>query len=275
MRTILLFNDNSRGTVNAGKLALRIAQKVKADILLLNLCKVPHPAILVDQVIGSGNQTLEKTESPDLVSYLADDISDGDFRPVIAAIDASTYTEQDIVELVIRKNIWLMIKNIGTRTTRGILPTVDVQAVINRVACPLLLAPDTFTAGNFEYITYTLDMRYCRMAVLRFLVELARGFGASLVIQHFSAKGLPHLNDSYARELFEAEVARKIKYDKIYFNNIKERNLSVAVDVMVDDLHADLLALVNHRFHFEELFGRSIKSVLPAHVRIPVIVFPL
>jgi len=37
MRTILVFNDNSPEAENAAEFALDIAQKMKADILVLNL----------------------------------------------------------------------------------------------------------------------------------------------------------------------------------------------------------------------------------------------
>jgi hypothetical protein len=275
MGTILLFNDNSTEARNAGRLALAIAQKVKADLLVLNLGKAIKVIPLLEELVTPGEFDGEHVESFNMVSFLIDIIASNDFRPVINDIDACYYTEKEIAELAIRKNIWMMVKGVETHITHEVLSDVNVQGVINRVACPLLLVPDNYVKGIFENITYALDMRYCRTAVLRFLAELARDYDANLVVEHFSAKGLPHLSDGYAADLFACEISNRIKYDKLYFNNIKERNLEIAVDVMVNDLHADLLALVNHRFHFEELFGRSIKNVLPEHVPIPVIIFPL
>lgn len=274
MRTIILFNDNSPEAANAAIFAVGLAENVKADILVLDLCKTQGVENKAKALVTAGGASTE-TGHAGFADSLIDNTPSGDFKPVINKIDASAYNEKDISELVIRKNIWMMVKGIETHVTHKLLSAIDVQAIVNHVACPLLLVPDSYHKGKFKNITYALDMRYCRTAVLRFLAELARDCDANLVIEHFSAKGLPHLHEGYARELFSGEIANKIKYDKVYFNNIKERNLNAAVDVMVNDLRADLLALVNHRFHFEELFGRSVKNVLPEHVPIPVIIFPL
>jgi hypothetical protein len=275
MRTIILFNDNSPEAENAGRLALEIAEKAKADLLVLNLCADKKTMSRQKALAGSLCDVAEKAESFDKINYLADGRITDDFEPVVDEIDASSYTEKEIYELVIRKNSWMMIKGIETHVTHEVLSGIDVQTVINHVACPLLLVPDNYAKNGFENITYALDMRYCRTAVLRYLAELANMYNANLSVEHFSAKGLPHLGDDFASDLFEGGIASKIKYDRIYFNNLKERDLGVAVDVMVSDLHADLLALVNHRFHFEELFGRTIKNVLPEHIPVPVIIFPL
>lgn len=269
MRTIILFNDSSSEAINAGRAALAIACKTRADLLVLNLCKIS-----AEKELAGAEASVGKADSFGMEPFLVAQIAGNDFKPVVNEIDASSYTEKDISELVISKNIWLMIKGIETHITHEILCDINIQAILNHVACPLLLVPDSYAETGFKNITYALDMRYCRRAVVKFLAELARVFDANLVIEHISAKGLPHLGNEYAMDLFTSEISNRIIYDKVYFNNIKERDLGVAVDVIVSDLHADLLALVNHRFHFEELFGRSIKNVLPEHVPVPVIIFP-
>ena len=168
-----------------------------------------------------------------------------------------------------------MVKGIETHITHELLCHVDIQSLINHVGCPLLLIPDDYKKRNFENLAYAVDMRYCRRSVLKFLVELARDCEANLILEHLSAKGLPPLDDKYALSLFGDEIANQVKYGRIYFNNIKERNIGVATGVIINDLRADLLALVNHRFHFEEIFGRTITACMPENIPVPVMVFPL
>lgn len=272
MRTIALFYDCTPEALNAAMFALDIAEKSKVDIVVLSLCKTSSPDML--PVSTPCTEMDRKNEKNDIVSLLYDANPCGDFAPVITAIDLSDYTEKDICELVIRKNIWLMVKGIEQHLTHEALTRIDIQAIVNHVAAPLLLVPEHYAKVNFQNIIYTVDMRYCRAHVIGFLAELAKVYQSNLVIDHFSAKGLPHLGEAYAALLFERDIANKGSYKKILFNNIKERNLEAAVDVMVDDQHTDLLALVNHRFHFEELFGAAITNVLPEHIPVPVIVFP-
>ena len=272
MRTILVFNDGSGEAANAGEFALAIARKVKADLLVFNLVKVeklkPSKRLAKTEVVGAGTSFHEMPEPASVDS--ADD-----FKPVRWDVDASEYSEKEISELVIRKGIWLMVKGIETHIAHDLLCHMDIQSVINHVACPLLLIPDNYKKRNFENVAYTVDMRYCRRSVLKFLAEFAKDFKANLILEHLSAKDLPPLDDKYAISLFENEMAILAKYDRIYFNNIKERNIYVAVEVIIDNLQADLLALVNHRFHFEEIFDGAIDTCMPKLIPVPVMVFPL
>jgi len=275
MRTIIVFNDNSAEAGNATGFALNIAKKVKADILILNLVKQSQlkPSKTLAAVGGCTSElNTDASETPD---RLLGDMESGDYNPSISDIDATTFSEKEICELVIRKNIWLMVKGIETEVTHELLCNIDVQSVLNHVGCPLLLIPNNYNKRNFENIAYAVDMRYCRTAVLKFLIELANAYQANLVVEHLSAKGLPPLDDSYALSLFDDEIANRSACDNIYFNNIKERNMNVAIGTIINGLHVDLLALVNHRFHFDEIFGRVIKNCLPEHIPVPVIVFPL
>jgi hypothetical protein len=274
MRTILVFNDNSAEAANAAEFGMALAQKVAANILLLNLLKLDQnvPAQLITQ---HKNTLVTNATDTGLTEHLCNMSKGGDFKPAIWDIDASEFTMEEICELVINKNIWLMVKGLETsHVTQTALQHIDVQSVLNRVACPLLLIPGKYKQRHFENIAYAVDMRYFRPHIVRFLAELARVYHASLIVEHLSAKGLPHLDDKYALTLFDDAVKTKIKYDKIYFNNIKERNLDAAMDVMVNALHADLLAFANHRFHFEEIFGQNIDDNLPEQIPVPAIIFP-
>jgi hypothetical protein len=274
MKTILVFNDNSAEAANAAEFAVAIAQKVKADILLLNLLKLGQN-VFVPLNARHENAVHTIAAEAGLTHHLYHVSKNGDFKPAIWDIDASEFTIEMICGLVISKNIWLMVKGLETsHVTHAALTHLNVQSVLNRVACPLLLIPDKYKQRYFENIAYAVDMRYFRPQIARFLAELAEAYHANLNVEHLSAKGLPHLDDHYALTLFNDQVKTKINYGKIYFNNIKERNLEATMDVIVNTLHADLLALANHRFHFEEIFGQNINDSLPGQITIPVIIFP-
>lgn len=273
MRTILVFNDGSNEAVNAEEFALVIARTVKADLLILNLIKEEKLKTSKSKVKAAVHVGID-IHSHETSEVGPTDLND-DFKPVKWEIDASEYLEKDISELVIRKNIWLMVKGIETHITHELLCHVDIQSVINHVGCPLLLIPGNYEKRNFENIAYAVDMRYCRRSVLKFLIEFARDYGANLILEHLSAKGLPPLDNNYALSLFDNEIANQVKYEEIHFNNIREKNVNVAIGIIIDDLQVDLLALVNHRFHFEEIFGRTITPSMPENIRVPVMVFPL
>ena len=91
---------------------------------------------------------------------------------------------------------------------------------------------------------------------------------------HIAAKGLPDIHTKYAQQIFAEEISANVNYEHLYFNHISEKNISKAVDVLVDVMHTDLLILVNHKFHFEEIVGRKLSGRLPEYLHIPLLVFP-
>ena len=151
---------------------------------------------------------------------------------------------------------------------------LNAQGVLNRVRCPLLLIPETARKNDFERITYVADLRYCRLQVVKYLVDVAAAYNALLQIANIAAKGMPEMEGNYAMNLFNEIIGTNIHYDNLALNNISERDLKKAIDVMVNTMHTDLLVLVNHRFHFEEIFGRYLPDVLPREINIPLLIFP-
>ena len=169
--------------------------------------------------------------------------------------------------------IWLMVKGMGHDTSVSTFK-INVNYLLNKVLCPLMLVPANWPIKNLERIVYIADLRYCRLHIVRYLVDMAKTIKAHLSIAHLSAKGLPHMDEKYAFDVFNIAICKNVNYDQLYFNNIRERNLSTAVDVLENGMHNDLLVLVNHRYHFAEIIGTDIKDKLPVNLTVPVLVFP-
>jgi hypothetical protein len=190
-------------------------------------------------------------------------------------MDISNFREEDLTRFVISNNIWMIVagtRELSEQHTADL--HINIQSVLNHVRCPLLLVPEKSNWKGFEQIVYIADLRYCRLHAVRYLAELAQPYEANVLVDHLSAKGLPHMEENYALKMFNEEIAAKVSYDRLFFNNIKERDLVKAVDVMINGLHSDLLVMVNHRFHFEEILGRYITHTLPANITIPLLIFP-
>jgi hypothetical protein len=278
MKTIIVINDNSVEAIHAAKLALLIAEKVKANLLIANESKI-LASITVDASIAAGDGTtlsLSIEPSTSIIEELDSFESlTSNFKPDISGMDISDFCVDDLAKLIIKTNIWMIVK--GARefgdNNLGDLH-INMQYVLNKVMCPLLLVPSKFKIRDFERLVYLADLRYCRLQVIRYLVELAKPFGASVQIDHLSAKNLPHMEQNYAARFFNEEFKSNINYDRLFFDNIRERDIYKAVDVMIKGMHIDLLAVVNHRFHFEEIFGRYIPQVLPEQITIPLLIFP-
>jgi hypothetical protein len=150
----------------------------------------------------------------------------------------------------------------------------NIQSILNRVVCPLLLVPEKYRFKGFERMAYITDMRYCKLPVMNYLAKLAVYYKSKIQVAHVSAKGLPDMDERYAHSFFSDAICRKVYYDQLFFNNIREKNLARVIDVLVHAMKTDLLVLINHQFHFEELIGSNITSRLPGCITTPVMIFP-
>lgn len=276
MKTLLIINDNSPESKHAAEFALAVAQKAGANIIVANY------------IIKAGKnkekillRTIEKDEAddyndPPLLAHLmslnnAVVLS----RPEIDELNIADMDEAKLAELINLNHTWMMVKGLADiAPVASSTCQLNIQTVLNKVLCPLLLVPAGWQLKDVDRLVYIADLRYCRLHIVQYLAELARPWNASISIAHLSARGLPDMVEKYALSVFSEEVCPNVNYDQIFFNNIREKDLAKAVDILINGMHNDILVMVNHRFHFNEIIGRYIPSTLPLHINVPLLIFP-
>jgi hypothetical protein len=274
MKTILIINDETAAAEHAAKFALCIAQKVNANIMLANT--FIHNSKAAEKILAGQSDLAEidfEDENIDGITgrlKMMNEAYDG-FHPEISELDASDMDEKKLAEFINKNHIWMLVKGVSAAYGGA---GINVHQILNRVQCPLLLVPEIWSIKGMERLVYIADLRYCRIEIVRYLAELARPWNADLSIAHLSASGLPDMAEKYALSVFDEGISRNVNYDRLFFNNIKEKELITAVDVMINGLHNDLLVVVNHRFHFERIIGHKIIDTLPTHITVPLLVFP-
>jgi nucleotide-binding universal stress UspA family protein len=278
MKTIIVINDHSAEARHAAKLALNIARKQHADLILANVTKFNERIPVKTYVLANGNLEINvakefETGTLELLESISN--SGNDFKPNLLEIDTSDFSANALAQLIIKGNIQLIVKGanqIAETNTEKL--HINIQAVLNRVQCPLLLVPDKYELKDFERMVYMTDLRYCQLPVVRYLAQLAKLYQASLLVAHLSSAGLTNMEQHYAKKVFKDVISCNVNYDHLFFNNVEERNIHNAVDVMINGMRTDLLALVNHQFHLEEILGGCIPHALPGNITIPLLIFP-
>lgn len=272
MRKILFLSDGSKAAENAMQVALRISEKMNAGLLVGELNKTLTPS---KQLVPAGDLRKETDEcSTAKMNELVIFKPSIPVQPSINYIDLSGFDAQKVAQLVIQQDVKLLIKGIKACDDGQIAQEFNIHSVLNRVACPLLLVPDNWMRLNFEQMVYITDLRYCKFQVLKYLALLGSPYKARLLVAHISEKGIPDMDKNYAREFFDEVIRANVSYSRLFFDHIKEKNLLRATDILIHGMNTDLLVLVNHHFHFEEIMGRYISHIMPKHVTIPLLVFP-
>ncbi|MBB3056366.1 universal stress protein [Mucilaginibacter gotjawali] len=273
MKNILVYNDNSAAATHAAEFALYIAQKMGANIILANTFKKTRSP--VEKVTaGNGDKNYyppleEATLNALLLRNLAIE-----YKTHVEIVDFGN-TGTDLADFINKNNIWLTVKGNGNTATADCrVQPVNAHLILNKVQCPLLLVPESWQIKTIEQIAYIADLRYCRIHVVRFLAELARPWRAFLSIAQLTAKGLPEMQENYARNIFNGEICPNVNYKRLLFDHIKEKDFATVVDVLVNGMHNDILVLVNHHFHLEEILGPHSGDKLAGHIGIPLLIFP-
>jgi hypothetical protein len=276
MKTIIVLNDNSPADHHAAAFAILIARKIQAKIVICHTSKVweqEHKKVQVGTNFPAEQHEYFTSKMSDQAG--APNRQESDNNLVIEEIMITDFNIPRFAEMVNKDQVYMVIKGLPHKVKKNDTGgKLDAYCVLNRVRSPLMLIPENWPLKDLERLVYIADLRYCRMAIVKYLAELAKPFHASLTIAHLSAKGLPHIMEPYAQSIFSEEICSRIDYDRLFFNNIRERDLIKAVDVMIHGMHNDLLVMVNHRFHFEEIIGDYVGYSLPAHISVPLLIFP-
>ena len=272
MKTILLIDDGSTAVVPAAKLALQLARTMEAGVLIAQTyCQA---AVLAPKVLAGENRHKNVDTGSDTLHEILRKLNEeqAGYQPRITIADLKDADATGLAELSLRIDCAMIVRGCGKMPAGR--TAVDLQSLLNKLRCPLLMIPKDWSSVTFERITYITDLRYCLTDVMRYLAALAGPSQACLSLAHLSARGLTPIEENYGQQLF-AKVGRHVPDCKLTFNNIRERDVNRAVDVIINDLHNDLLVLVNHRFHFKEIVGERLTDQLPERINKPLLLFPI
>lgn len=271
MKKILFINDGSDASVMAAKNVMHIAQQHHADILIANLKKKPKQVLVTAG--RSGKQGLPVQELEQDLNFDLFEATLDKFVPAINELDASSLVTSELADVINGQNIWMVVRGYATDSA-SVSEIGGFCSILSRIGCPLLLLPDKGGIISFERIAYLTDLRYSQLNIVRFLASFGAPFNAHILLAHLAAKGLPDMEQTYAKSLFTETIGSIVRYEKLGFDNIKEKQTQKVLDVLVHGMQNELLVMVNNHLHCDEvieLFKGRQEDIPPA---VPFLIFP-
>jgi hypothetical protein len=277
MKNILIFNDFSPEAEHATELALLLAGKTNTNLYVWNTFDKYENPVARELAVAHANE--EETEvTADNTSWILKLESKLNWKsgllPVVKFIEGIEYSPGQVLSITNKYDVGLLIRGITGDEQDVLHIENEALSCSTKSGCPMLFIPEKFGYKVFEKIVYATDLRFCRHEIVAFLDLMAKPLNASLLIANLSAKGLPYMEDNYARTVFADTILNRGNQEHIYFSNIRERDVTRALDVLVNGMNNDLLVLVNNKFHFNELLGYDMPYTLPENIHIPLLVFP-
>lgn len=284
MKTILVLTDFSLAANNAAHYALKLAQKIKANLLLCNVFLLPSNESVAGPALWSAESydTLaerSKNELSKLTGHLKrqmnNDIAASQFRPVIEQSSVSGSFTPLLNEIVSSHEILITV--VGTHGASGLsgfLQGNHVQNVIEKANCPVLIVPSRVVFNGYKKIVFATDMTGSDIDVLHALSGFARYVNAEILITHVFANET-NAKESNKAEVFLKMISSKINYPRIFYREIKSESVSTSLDWLSEHIDVDLLVVVHRkRNFFQTLFEASTTQKLADHLTKAMLVFP-
>ncbi len=269
--TILVPTDFSKPAKIAALYAVRIAKKLKANVILLAVI-TPQSAqetLLKKKKLEEEIEKYTQEDGQHLVQEIKREIGgkvDISFRHVVG------YPVEEMVETSAIENGADLIV-MGTKGATGLKKVVlgsNAVAVIDNSSRPVIAVPGQTEFTQVKKIVYATDMTHLKDEI-RLIALFARFFNASIKVFHV-------IGGASAKKIVikktKDDLIKWSRYPKISFHVSRSAWVAEEVDSFVHDHKADLLTMFTHKLDFyEKLFGKSITRQLAFHAQVPLLTF--
>ena len=274
MRTILILNDHSDQAVHAAVFALDLAQQIKANVVVASLSTQYDLVDFEDlQLETNGSLVLQRSELMKIL--LAHKKEYSNFLPVIQEIELEQFTGDELFQLTLYKEIYLVICGIDEFHSSALHKiNLSMEMLQGKVNCPVLIVPSSWSFDTFKDLMYFTDLRFCCLKKIGFMADFAVEWNANIVLAHSTASGLPEIDSQEANDIFIDEVFNRINYKNLALNMINKEEIPDMIKLVVQDLRTDLLIFVNQNFHFNTFTKQYFKDKCRLFNPVPMLIFP-
>ena len=285
MKTILVLTDFSAKSKHAADVAWKIAQQVKANLLLYNVCYIPDSKAVVAGYGGRyyDNYSIYNEAASLNLQALAGQLirrnwdENVEFNPTVRCTHDVGVLKDKIKEVQQREDIWMVVmgdRSDGTNFQK-LIKGSDSDEVIERAQCPVLLVPEKSTLTSIRRIVFATDVfSGADLRALNFVSSLAEPFKADITVAHINLDELGESVDAVKTKV-EKAMKEDISYSAITYTEIQADEVPKTLLQFACNVSSDIVTLVHKKYpFFEELFHVSTtKKVLDYHL-LPLLVFP-
>jgi len=284
MKTIVVLTDFSKNARLAAEAALTLAPEIGANILLFHaymrsqyvpsLSNTGWPAECFSSFQADSKKALKEE-----VKHLENIRIERNLSPNVIDI---TYLNS---EGTLIENVPMLLKKydtsfilMGGRTKKSgdLIFGNDIQDVVNKANCPVLIVPEETTSLEYKNIAFATDLSKGDIAPLKWLMKFADGFKAKINICHVS-KPVADITDFSNEDLIYSFVNETVKMHKenISFTDIMGTHIVEELEKFRMEKHQDLLVLVYKKHSiFWRMFHESPARNFIQQQKGPILILP-
>jgi nucleotide-binding universal stress UspA family protein len=273
MKNILVLIDLSAGSEQIVRLALKLAKKIDANLILCDVLNTSlHKTALFDSIDHWALEDDEYCDANELAALLKHESGDEENGHItIDCGDFMDFYPEKIRDLIVEKEICMIM--LGIRHVKELktnAPDNYARQLIDHANCPVFLIPDHADVTDLDKIAYLTDLRYCDTHV----VNLLKSFNATVFVTHVSAWGTTDMDDAYAQEFLTEEIAANVHYSKLFLRNIKGDNRKTDLDRIALSTGIKAIAIVNKKHQMLDKFIQTEAGKDRYYHKLPLLIMP-
>lgn len=274
MKTLLVPVDYSNASIKALEIALNLASRADAALLLCHVYQLPayvaeahHPVYALPS-FETKEEALKKLES---VAEQVKKKSEAEVQLTCTVVVGNVVEE--LLELAEKSNSSLIV--MGT-TGRGSIENrffgSTTKHLVKHASCPVLAVPLNAQLSLINRIVYASALEPSEAAALKQLAQVKKLFSATLTVLYVQS-GKDHSKVSI--DIRKNEMMKSLPDDVFTFSQIRCDDIAEGIEKFVQAYNADLVAFtVSQRGFWKNLLESSITSRLLEELNLPMLAFP-
>lgn len=269
MKTILVPTDLSDTANNAAEYAVKLAEKIKAQVVLFHAYHFYAPPMEAAVIIPS-SEVLQK-EKETILQKNAEKLRKNTTVQISYSVKMGMATDEILEE---EKNVDLIIMGMRTvgKLSEYLLGSITT-AVISKTAKPVIIVPEGIKFKVPKKIAFACDYNPgANYETIGSLNELIKVFGSELLVLNIKPKLEPVSVEEAGAGLRLEKKLNEINHEYHFSEN---NDLVDGINIFVTEKKADMLAVIPHRHNLlERLFRKSISRSIAFHTSVPMIALP-
>jgi nucleotide-binding universal stress UspA family protein len=272
MKTILVPTDFSSHATHAVEYAAALAARMQARLILFHSYHVP--VAISEYSIGMMAEPAIEADTAQELQHQATRVQE-----IYRDLSLETILREDLlldgIQAIIkdREVDLLVMGTIGATGLEEWLIGSYSAYVLEHVNCPVLVVPACASKNTISKIMYATDFQFNDFTYIHQLTEIARPFGAEVIIAHISTQvGKDEELMDWFREIAEPNLV----YPLISFRTFHGEHVLDELNHAIKYLEADMVCMATvRRSFFEKIFNGSLTKKMAYHCQVPLLAFHL
>jgi hypothetical protein len=275
MKTILFPTDFSNNSVHASKYAGMIAERMNANVVLLNVYTVPTISeYQLPNDIENFIMENKRTAQTNLAEFTGEFLKNSGLQPIkISTRVEYGFIAEKIVDIADELQVDLIL--MGTKGANNFLEKwlgTNAQKVMKKSTCPVWIIPETAPIQSPQQFLYAADFQEDELLVTHKILEIAKPFGAKCKIVHihdYFEMNIAHHIEQTVHQLGEA-----FDEELLSVKNLNRANVVEGLETYIKNHKPDVLALAIHdKSIFSQIFDTSVTNYFVQNSHLPILTF--